>query len=119
MKKIQSPAKTFKNILIIQGVVIIYTFATVIAKFASEHEFLSFNFILLYALEIAVLGIYALLWQQVIKRFDLSVAYANRSLSLLWAMLWAVLIFSETITLQNIIGVIIVIIGTIIVNYNE
>ena len=36
---------------------------------------------LLYGAEIGVLGIYALCWQQVIKRVELSVAYANRAAS--------------------------------------
>ena len=56
---------------------------------------LSPGFILWYGLEILILGIYAILWQQIIKRFDLSVAYANRSIALLWSMLWAVCCFMK------------------------
>ena len=37
-------------------------------------------------------------------------------MGLLWSIIWAILIFNDTITIKNIIGVIIVIIGTIIVN---
>lgn len=106
----------FKDIIFLQLVVVIYTISSVVAKFASNYEFLSPKFILVYALEIIFLGIYAILWQQVIKKFDLSIAYANRALGLLWSMIWAVLFFKDTITLKNIIGVVIVIIGTIIVN---
>lgn len=108
-----------KNILLLQVVVIIYTISSVIAKFASNHEFLSTNFILLYGLEILSLGLYAVLWQQIIKRFELSIAYANRALGLLWSMIWAVLFFNNTITPKNIIGVLIVIVGTIIVNLDN
>ena len=70
-------------------------------------------------LEIVILGVYALLWQQIIKRFDLSVAYANRSIALLWSMLWAVVFFHETVTIQNAIGAAVVIAGTIVVNTDE
>ncbi len=105
-----------KTIVALQFIVVVYTLAGVFGKCASEYQFLSFGFIACYGLEIFVLGVYALLWQQIIKKLDLSVAYANRSLALLWSMLWAVIFFNEGISLQNIIGVIIVIAGTMLVN---
>lgn len=107
---------TIKDILFLQGIVMIYTLSSVAAKYASGTEFLSTSFIWLYGLEIALLGVYAILWQQVIKKMDLSIAYANRAIALLWSMIWAVLFFRESITKENIIGVMIVIVGTIIVN---
>ena len=63
-----------------------------------------------------ILGIYAVLWQQIIKRFELSVAYANRAMVLVWSMLWAVIIFHNEMTAQNLSGVALVIAGTVIVN---
>ena len=75
---------SLKMLLLLQGIVMIYTLSGVAAKFASGTGFLSLKFILFYGLEIFILGIYAILWQQIIKRIDLSVAYANRSLALLW-----------------------------------
>lgn len=111
--------KFIKNIIILQVIILIYTLSTVTAKFASNEEFLSFKFILFYGLEILILGVYAILWQQIIKKFEISVAYANRAMSLLWSIVWAIVFFGEQITLKNVIGVIIVIIGTIIVNSDE
>lgn len=108
-----------KNIFMLQLVVIIYTLSSVIAKFASSCKFLSFNFIILYGFEILTLAIYAILWQQIIKKFDLSIAYANRSIALLWSLIWAVIFFNDTITIKNLIGVMIVILGTIIVNSDD
>ena len=108
-----------KNIIILQVIILIYTLSTVTAKFASNEEFLSLKFILFYGLEIFILGVYAILWQQIIKKFEISVAYANRAMSLLWSIVWAIVFFGEQITLKNIIGVVIVIIGTIIVNSDE
>lgn len=106
-------------LILLQAIVAVYTMSGVAAKFASQHEFLSVGFVLLYGIEIAILGVYAVLWQQIIKRIDLSVAYANRSLAILWSMIWAVFFFQETVSIKNIIGVVIVIIGTIIVNKDE
>ena len=108
-----------RNILILQAIIAVYTLSTVAAKFASGKEFLSIEFILLYGVEILILGIYAILWQQIIKKFQISIAYANRAMSLLWAILWAIVFFHEEVTIKNVIGVIIVIIGTIIVNKDE
>ena len=104
-----------KDIFILQLVIAIYTLSTVFAKFASGQEFLSFEFILFYGIEMVILGLYAIIWQQLIKKFDISVAYANKAMGLLWS----ILIFNDTITIKNIIGVIIVIVGTIIVNSED
>ena len=104
------------HILLLQAVVLVYTTSGIFAKLASEQPFLSFGFIFLYGAEIAVLGIYAVLWQQMIKRVDLSFAYANRAVTIAWSMLWAAVIFGEAITPQNLIGVGVVLIGTMLVN---
>ena len=66
-----------------------------------------------------ILGVYAIIWQQLLKKFDVSIAYANKAMGLLWSIVWAILIFNETITIKNVIGVVIVIIGTIIVNSED
>lgn len=105
-----------KQIFLLHCVVLLYTTSGIFAKLASNEGFMSWGFILFYGAEICILGIYAILWQQIIKRVDLSLAYANRAIALLWSMLWAFLFFDEVITVKNIIGVIIVIIGTMIVN---
>ena len=108
-----------KDICILQIVIAIYTLSTVCAKFASGQEFMSFQFILYYGIEMIILGVYAIIWQQLLKKFDVSIAYANKAMGLLWSIVWAILIFNETITIKNVIGVIIVIAGTIIVNSED
>lgn len=107
---------SWKSWLFLQAAVVIYTLSGVAGKYASGYPFLSWQFILLYGTEIFILGVYAVLWQQIIKKFDLSVAYANRSLALFWSMLWASLLFRERVSVQNLIGVAIVVAGTIIVS---
>ena len=62
-------------------------------------------------LMVANCGIYAITWQQVIKKFSLSTAYANKSVYLLWSQIWAVLIFHENLSIQNIIGILVVLFG--------
>lgn len=110
---------SLRDVLILQTVIAVYSCSTVVAKFAAGQELFTLPFLLLYGVEIGILGLYAILWQQVIKRVDLSIAYANRSVGILWSLLYAVIFFQEPITLKNVIGVIIVMIGTIIVNTDE
>ena len=59
----------WKNILQLQAVVIIYTISSVMAKAASGHKEEHLLFLLFFGLEFILLGIYALLWQQMIKKF--------------------------------------------------
>ena len=112
MKRLQ----WIKNILILQIVVVIYTLSSVVAKFATGKELFSFSFFLFYGLEIVILGVYAILWQQMIKKFDLSVAYASRAMALLWSAIWAVVLFHEKLDGKQIAGILLVVLGTVIVN---
>lgn len=70
-------------------------------------------------LMIANCGIYAIAWQQVIKKFSLSTAYANKSVYLLWSQVWAVVIFHENLSVQNIVGILIVLAGVWMVQRYE
>ena len=108
-----------RNIVILQAVVIVYTLSSVVAKLATGKELFSFSFFLFYGLEVFILGVYALLWQQMIKKFDLSVAYANRAMALLWSAVWAVILFKETLNGKQLIGILLVIVGTMIVNMDQ
>lgn len=107
---------SIKQIILLQVVIMVYTTSGVFAKLASGNSFLSFKFILFYGAEMCILALYALLWQQIIKKVDLSIAYANRAMAIIWSMIWAAVIFNDSITIQNMIGVVIVLIGTMIVN---
>ncbi len=104
------------DILQLQGAVIVYSLSTVAGKLASEHPFLSFKYILFFGLEFVILAVYALIWQQMIKKFQISVASANKAITLLWSMLWNFLLFSTGITPWKVAGVLLVIAGVVIMN---
>ena len=105
-----------KNIILLQGVVIIYTLSGIMSKNASANAEHLVKFLTFFGLEFVLLAVYAVLWQQMIKRFELSVAYANRSMAVLWSMLWAVLFFHDRITVKNMIGGLLVTLVTVIIN---
>lgn len=90
---------------------LIYSFYTVLGKIASKYSFLSLYFCLFYIALILILFIYALLWQQVLKKIPLSFATANKAATIVWGMLWSFLFFNEEITLKKIIGSVIIITG--------
>lgn len=106
-----------RQIVFLQAISVIYTFSGVFGKLATDgHEFMSPPFILFVLLDFFVLAGYALLWQQALKRVDLHVAYANRAMSTVWGLVWAFIIFSEVITVYNILGTALIVAGTFLVN---
>ena len=107
-----------KQIVLLQAIIIIYTISSIMAKFASAGETIE-KVILFFGLDLLFLGIYAICWQQMIKIFPLSVAYANRAMALLWSAIWAKIIFGEHISVQQMIGIVLVIAGTMIINTDK
>ena len=95
--------------------ILLFSLTSVFSKFASVYynkEGLTSPLLYVFLfLMIANCGIYAIAWQQVIKKFSLSTAYANKSVYLLWSQVCAVIIFHENLSIQNIIGILIVLIG--------
>ena len=110
---------TLGGIFALQGAVIIYTWSSVFSKLSSRYEVMSPGFLLFIFLDLLASAVYAVLWQQLIKRYELSVAYANRGTAIFWSMLWAAILFKEGITVANIVGVIIVFCGVMLVNSDE
>lgn len=89
----------------------IYSMGAICSKYAAQNEFLSLKFIFFYGLVLADLALYAFVWQQIIKKLSLVTAYANKAITVIWGLLFGVLVFREKITVWNIIGAVIIIIG--------
>ena len=107
--------KNFRNYLQLHLNILLFSLTSVFSKLASiQYNRNGLHAPLLYVflfLMIANCGIYAIAWQQVIKKFSLSTAYANKSVYLLWSQIWAVIIFHEQLSPQNILGILIVLFG--------
>lgn len=91
----------------------VFSMSGICSKLAANEEFLSFKFCLCYAGVILILGIYAVCWQQVIKRLPLTTAYANKAITIVWGIVFGVVFFGESINIGKIIGAIVVIAGVI------
>lgn len=112
--------KQFKKYGMLHGILLLYSLSVVCSKLAAREAFLSVRFILYYGGTIGLLFIYALLWQQILKALPLVTAYANKSIVVVWGMLWGVLLFQEKITVTMLIGTIVIFIGVyLVVSGNE
>lgn len=112
----KSKAKTY---LALHLFLMVYTISGIVSKFAAGKDFLSLPFILLYGAEILLLAFYAIGWQQFVKRMPLSLAYANRAVTVVWGCVWAVLIFHEQLTVGKVAGAVLVLAGVALYGYAD
>lgn len=93
---------------------LLYALVSIFTKYASQHAFMSWHYVLGLISAVGVMGVYAILWQQVLKRVELSMAYMFKGTSLVFVILLAYVFFGEQITWNNIIGAIIIISGIVL-----
>ena len=109
-----------RDFLFLHFCVMFFSFTSVFSKLAS----IQFNegglgnpmLYLHLCLMLLVCLVYAFFWQKVIKRFDLNIGYANRSVYLIWSQLWSVTLFHEHLNLRNFVGLFFVLTGVVIVS---
>lgn len=70
---------------------------------------------MLYGCALIALAGYAVLWQFVLKKFSLTFAFLNKSIVVVWGIIWGRLFFNEIVTINKIIGALIIIMGIMIV----
>ena len=104
-----------KTYAVLHFILLMYSFVGVLMKLAFQQEFLSLPFLLFAGGAVAVLGIYAILWQQVLKKLPLTVAFTNKAICIAWGMLWGALFLGDTITWYKIVGSVIVFAGVVLV----
>lgn len=101
-------------LLILHIMLMFYSMSGIASKLAAGEKFLSPKFILYYGVIIGLLGVYAIVWQQIIKRIPLTTAYANRAVTIVWGIIWGALFFHENVTPLKVIGAVIVIVGVVL-----
>lgn len=110
--------KGIGSYILLFGSFVIYSFVSVFSKLAATQETLMGTLFFM-GLEVVTLGIYAIAWQQVLKRFSLIKAMSSKGITVIISMLWAVLLFREHITVQNIIGAVLIMIGIGLVSTSD
>lgn len=87
----------------------------VCSKYAAGCDFFSKEFILWYGAIVVLMFVYALSWQQILKRMPLTVAYANRPVNLVWGMIWGRFLFQERIRWNMLLGAAVIFFGIYLV----
>ena len=92
----------------------IYSISGIFSKEAANDPFLSAEFCFLYFGIVVLLGFYAIVWQQIIKHLPLTIAFANKAVTVIWGIIWGFMFFDETVTTIQMIGAGIIMIGIIL-----
>ena len=100
-----------KILILLSLSLVIQSLSSVFSKFAGQYETLSREFIIFYVLAIGCLGIYAIMWQFLLELIPLTTAYLRKGILYILILFWSVLLFKEHVTVNNIIGSIIIIAG--------
>ena len=112
MKRLRDCIFLHLNIMLFSFTGVFSNMASNVYKESGPESIMLFVFVGLMLLNCAI---YAVLWQRAIKKFDLSFAFANRSVYLIWSQVWAVIIFKESLSVWNIVGMVIIVVGVVIV----
>lgn len=106
--------KRIRPYIILHAILLLYSLSGICSKTAAGREFLSPGFIIFYGLVLVIMGVYAILWQQVLKDIPLNIAYANKAVTLIWSMIWGMAVFGERVSMGNIMGAAIVLGGVLL-----
>jgi len=103
-----------KTILALNLLLMVYSTSGIFSKLAAGESFLSLKFVMYYAMVIVLLGVYAIGWQQIIKRMPLTTAFANKAITIVWGLVWGLIFFEEKISLGKVAGIICVVAGVVL-----
>lgn len=106
--------KNKATILGLHVLLLLYSLCGVCSKLASGEAFLSFRFCLFYGASLTILAVYALAWQQILKKLPLTLAYANKAIGLVWTLIWGMLLFHEILTWKKLLSVLCIMGGIIL-----
>lgn len=96
---------------VLLGIFLLYAFVSVFTKYTSLQEPFSLYYFFGLAGVFVLMGGYAILWQQVLKRIPLTDAYMFKGCSLIFLLILSAILFGESISLTNIIGSLLIVIG--------
>ena len=90
---------------------LIYSCESIFSRLAAGCAFMSWQYVMYVSCAVLILGVFAILWQQVIKRMPISDAYMFKGLTIIFVLILASLFFGEKVSTMNCIGAAIIIGG--------
>lgn len=107
-----------KDVLFAVIIYIIFPFSSIFMKYASQTDDMLMK-LFLFACSIGVLGIFSILWQMLLKKIDLTKAYIFKSTTIIWNIVYGIILFNEKVSPMMIIGMTITTLGIIIITIGE
>lgn len=98
---------------------LVYSCTGIFSKLASQNAFLSLPYVLYFGCVIGALGVYAVLWQKVLSFMPLNKAFLCKSICIVFTLGISYGMFGETITLNNILGAVIIILGLVVLAWKK
>lgn len=111
-------AEQIKNYIFLYSCFFVYSISALCAKFAAGNDRL-LKILFFIGLEFLCLALYAVMWQQALKKFSLVSAMANKGIVVIFNLFWSVLLFEETITVNNVIGAAVILAGIRVVSMDD
>lgn len=108
-----------KILILLSLSLIIQSLSSVFIKYAGTYETLSKEFLFFYLMAIGCLGVFAIMWQFLLEMIPLTTAYLRKGILYVLILFWSVILFKEQVTLNNILGSIIIIAGIMIHGMDE
>ena len=106
--------KNMTTLLLLHILLMLYSVSSVLSKAAAAENGITLRFCFYYAGIIGLMGIYAIGWQQIIKRIPLTTAFANKAITVVWGLIWGTVFFRERITVGKLVGAMLVIAGVVL-----
>ena len=97
----------------------VYSCSGILSKLAAGCDFFSLEFCLLYGGILFLLGLYAVGWQQVLKRLPLTTAFSNKAVTIVWGIIWGALFFAEPVNLPKVMGALLIVAGVVLFSHAE
>lgn len=110
----QNNKPSVKTILLLHLMIAAFSCGGIFSKLAAGESFLSLKFCLFYGIMILILFLYAIGWQQIIKRVPLMLAYSTKAAGVIWGMIWGVLVFGDRLRPNNLLGAALIFAGIIL-----
>lgn len=77
-------------------------------------ELFSTKYLIGLGVVVFMLGTYAVVWQQILKKVDITLAYMFKATGIIYVLLYSVFLFGEAITVWNVIGAAVIVSGIVL-----
>ncbi len=109
----------FRTYLLMYGMLMFMSIVGVCVKAAAGQVLFSAHFYIYLCCAVSLMGLYAIGWQQVMKRLSLTAAYANKAVTIIWGIIWGNIFFHESVTAGKVAGSLLVAAGVAIYGLSE